>query len=355
MTTQEQEHSPGAGALPGDATQEQDPGARAPRSRAVAAAIPVILVNTVAFAGQLAFLREHLHWPLAGQIVMAVALESIAVYLAYHAHVAQVVNDSALRLRLASYAFGAGIGAMNYSHYAGPGWRPTFSAVAVGLMSASSPWLWAIHSRRASRDVLLASGQIEPHALRLGPTRWMWHPYRSYRVMFKATWAGITAPREAIRSWEHERSRPAAPAGAPAVTAPASRSGKREQIQERSAPAPGIAAPPSPPALPAPVAPETGHPTVDATEPGAAEEQTMTAPSPSRVRSIQSQRERLAALVQAARDAEAKAKRQLNFRELKKELGVGSDTTSRVLKTLRAEDCGTTEDGDAASSKAVNR
>jgi hypothetical protein len=168
------------------------------RGRLVVAAVPVVLVNAVAFAGQLAFLRAHLPWPLAGQLMMAAALESIAVYLAFHAHVAALANDSALRLRLASYGFAAVIGVMNYSHYAAPGWRPTFAAVAVGLMSAASPWLWAVHSRRASRDRLLAAGLVEPHALRLGATRWLWHPLRSARVMFHATWTGITDPREAI-------------------------------------------------------------------------------------------------------------------------------------------------------------
>jgi hypothetical protein len=168
--------------------------------RTCMAAVPVALVNTVAFAGQLSFLRVHLPWPLAGQVVMAVALESIAVYLAFHAHVAQLANDSALRLRLAAYAFGAVIAAMNYSHYAAPGWRPTFAAVAVGLMSASSPWLWAVHSRRASRDALLAKGLIEPHAVRLGSTRWLWHPRRSARVMWHATWEGITNPAAAINA-----------------------------------------------------------------------------------------------------------------------------------------------------------
>jgi hypothetical protein len=52
-------------------------------------------------AGQLAFLRAHLPWPLAGQLMMAAALESIAVYPAFHAHVAALANDSAPRLRLA--------------------------------------------------------------------------------------------------------------------------------------------------------------------------------------------------------------------------------------------------------------
>ena len=189
------------------------------KGRAAVAAVPVVLVNTVAFAGQLAFLRAHLPWPFAGQVMMAVALESIAVYLAFHAHAALLANDSALRLRLASYGFALLIGALNYSHYAGPGWRPTFAAVAVGLMSASSPWLWAIHSRRASRDAMLAAGLIEPHALRLGPTRWLWHPYRSARVMWTATWDGVTEPREAVTRWDAVRHSAGRRGGRKAVTA----------------------------------------------------------------------------------------------------------------------------------------
>lgn len=166
--------------------------------RPMLAAVPVILVNAVAFAGQLAFLHAHLPWPPAGQVLLAVTLESVAVYLAFHAHLAQMANDSALRLRLAAYGFALVIAAMNYSHYAAPGWRPTFAAVALGLMSASSPWLWSVHSRRVSRDVLLAAGLIEPHALRLGGTRWMWHPYRSARVMQAASWDGERDPARAI-------------------------------------------------------------------------------------------------------------------------------------------------------------
>jgi len=165
---------------------------------AVLAAVPVIGVNAVAFAGQLGFLREHLPWPLAGQVLVAAVLESVAVYLAYQAHVAQVANDTSLRLRLAAYAFALVIGVMNYSHWAGPGWSPTFAAVAFGLMSASSPWLWSVYSRRRSRDVLLKAGLVEPHALRLGAIRWMWHPVKSWRVMSHATWLGTTDPAAAI-------------------------------------------------------------------------------------------------------------------------------------------------------------
>ncbi len=165
--------------------------------RLVITLIPLFAVNLVAVFGQLAFLRQHLSWGLPGDILFAGALESVAVYLAYHAHIALIDNDSALRLRLASYLFGAVIGLMNYSHYAHD-WRPDFEALAVGLMSASSPFLWGIHSRRTSRSALLSRGLIEPHALRLGMTRWTWHPIRSARVMFHATWTGEQNPAEAI-------------------------------------------------------------------------------------------------------------------------------------------------------------
>ena len=162
------------------------------------AAIPVILVNAVAFYGQLAFLRGHLVAPFAVQALVAVALESIAVYLAWQAHLAQLADDSALRLRLAAYGMAALIGAMNFSHYAAPHWRPTFAAIAFALCSVVSPWLWSVHSRRESRDILKARGLIEPHAVRLGVTRWLWHPLRSPRVMWHATWAGENDPAKAI-------------------------------------------------------------------------------------------------------------------------------------------------------------
>jgi hypothetical protein len=166
--------------------------------RAWLAAVPIVLVNAVAFTGQLAFLRAHLPWNLAEQILVAVTLESVAVYLAWQAHLALLADDSALRLRLAAYGFALVIGVMNYSHWMAPGWRPTFAAVTFGLMSVSSPWLWSVHSRRVSRDALKAKGLIEPHAVRLGGTRWVWHPLRSCRVMFRATWAGESDPVKAI-------------------------------------------------------------------------------------------------------------------------------------------------------------
>lgn len=180
------------------------------------AAVPIVLVNAVAFCGQLAFLRVHLPWPLAGQILVAVTLESVAVYLAWQAHLALAAGDSAFRLRLAAYSFALVIGVMNYSHWMAPHWRPTFAAVTFGLMSVSSPWLWSVHSRRVSRDALLVTGDLEKHAVRLGMTRWAWHPVRSARVMWLATWEGESSPRAAIALLSPAP--PVSPVAAPVAT-----------------------------------------------------------------------------------------------------------------------------------------
>lgn len=193
---------------PSPALHDSPAASAAPRwrpPRAVIAAIPVIAVNLCAFFGQFAFLRSHLHWPAPGQALVALTLESIAVYIAYHAHVAQKADDPSFRLRLAAEAFALVIASLNYDHYAAPHWRPTFAAVTFGLMSAVSPWLWGIHSRRESRDALKARNLIESHAVRLGATRWLWHPWRCAGVMRLATWEGTSAPGAAIAAWEARR------------------------------------------------------------------------------------------------------------------------------------------------------
>jgi hypothetical protein len=167
----------------------------------VGAAVPVALVNGTAFVGQFAWVQSHVPWAVPLQVMFAVTLESVAVYLAWHAHLAQLANDSAARLKMGAYLFALIIGAMNYSHYARH-WHPDALAVALGLMSALSPWLWGVHTRRASRDALMAQGLIEPRAVRLGATRWTWHPLRSTQVMYHATWLGENDPQRAIGLYE---------------------------------------------------------------------------------------------------------------------------------------------------------
>lgn len=164
-------------------------------------AIPVILVNVVATTGQYMYLRDHLPWPMFGIITFAAALESVALYLAYMAHKALIAMDNSFKLRAGAFMFGLLAGFMNYSHYS-HGLAPTFVGIATGLMSASSPLLWGVYSRRISRDALMERGLIEPGAVRLGSVRWLMHPSKSYQVFRDAAWTGERNAGIAIIDWE---------------------------------------------------------------------------------------------------------------------------------------------------------
>jgi hypothetical protein len=170
----------------------------------VGAAVPVAMVNGTAFVGQFAYIKDHVPWVLPGQILVAATFESVAVYLAWSAHVAMMRNDSSTRLKLGAQLFALIMGGMNYSHYASH-WHPTVLAVGLGLMSLLSPSLWGIYSRRAARDKLMDQGLVEPHAVRLGANRVMWHPVRSVQVMWRATWLGENNPKAAIALYEAHR------------------------------------------------------------------------------------------------------------------------------------------------------
>lgn len=166
------------------------------------AAFPICLVNGVAVIGQLSWAHDHLQaWHTAGQILFAFALESIALFLSYSAYLAEKENDSALRLKMASYMIGFGVGILNYNHFSND-WHPTAVAIVVGMMSSLSPMLWAVYSRRVSRPILAKNGLIDEHALRLGASRWFWHPIRSAQVMYMATWIGENKVSRAIAIYE---------------------------------------------------------------------------------------------------------------------------------------------------------
>lgn len=190
------------------------PGAWRARAQAAGAAVPVIMVNGTAFIGQFAFIQAHVPWPFIGQTLVAVTFETVAVYLAWQAHLATMADDSATRIKLGAYLFALIMGCMNYSHYAGPHLHPTFMAVGMFLMSTISPLLWGIHTRRSSRDKLMARGLVEPHAVRLGATRWTWHLYRSAVTTWLCTWSGENDPKRAIAMYEERKAARQARAGA---------------------------------------------------------------------------------------------------------------------------------------------
>jgi len=185
------------------------------RLRAVPLAVPLILVNAAAIWGQSGWAYEHITpaaWqPLARltlAVLFALAVESVGVYLAWEAHAALMADQAAGLLRLGSYGIGLLVGALNYAHFAGGGYTPTAQAVAFGLLSAISPWLWAIRSRSLNRGRLAELGLIDERGVKLSTSRKLWHPWRSVAVMSWAAWAGVTSPSAAVAGWEASRRKP---------------------------------------------------------------------------------------------------------------------------------------------------
>lgn len=185
---------------------------------------PLVMVNTVAVYGQLGWGRENLdqignnpddlaRWAIA--LLFAATLESIALFLAYYANRALNRGDSATALYLGAFGMAAIVAMVNYSHYASPDEAeqitpfglatvpgPTAMAVVCAMCSIASPWLWRIKHRDANRDRLHELGAIDAKAVRLGMASKLWHPYRSFMVMWYATWDRTTNPAEAVARYE---------------------------------------------------------------------------------------------------------------------------------------------------------
>lgn len=165
----------------------------------VAFTVPVVLFNVVAFFGQYQWANDHLAVTAWMPWLFSAALESAGVYLAWEAHVALRAGDAALRIRLASYAVAGLVGFLNYTH-----WEATSgsAAVAFGLMSAASPWLWSIRSRSLHRAELRSAGLIDERTVRFSLARWVMYPRWTFQVWRSALWAGVTSPETAVARFQ---------------------------------------------------------------------------------------------------------------------------------------------------------
>lgn len=167
----------------------------------------IALVNMVSAAGLLTWAHRSLtSWGWPGQVMASVALESISVYLQHLAFYAEVKLMPSFRLKLSSKLFGVLVGGLNASAFMVSG-HLTKESVAIGTMSMSAPWLWGAYARQISHAKLMAAGALEGTALRLGATRWLWHPWRSGQVMYMATWIGESKPSKAIANWDAKQAR----------------------------------------------------------------------------------------------------------------------------------------------------
>lgn len=243
--------------------------------------MPLVLVNALAVFGQLGWGRHNLtqvgenadslsRWMIA--ILFAATLESIALFLAFYANRALDRGDSATALYLGAFGVAAIVAGVNYSHYAHP--KDTFSLVGLAdipsptamgivfaLCSLASPWLWRIKHRDANRAKLHELGVIDTKAVRLSMARKLWHPVRSFMVMWYATWDGEQEPAKAVLKYEviqaERRAHRENKAHTKAALAMAKENGPtstEKPAEAAPAPAtqtPAVAAPVAPPALPA--------------------------------------------------------------------------------------------------------
>lgn len=185
---------------------------------------PLLLVNAAAVYGQVAFFYDRLapnFWPttarLALALLVAAAVESIAVYVGWHAHDALLnkASATAAKLRRRSYALAALVGAINYAHFAAPGMRPTAAAVAFGLLSLLSPWLWGLHTRRLQHVQLTVEGVLDGEGATFGASRLRHFPIRTWRAR---RWSIDHNVRDPVAAWEgyraeRDRARRCTPAG----------------------------------------------------------------------------------------------------------------------------------------------
>lgn len=163
----------------------------------------IVGVNAVAVAGQVAAFHQGLGWPMAGAIGAAAVVESIAIYVGWHAHVALIEGDSVFRLRAASYSIAALVAGLNYHHYASD-WNPSDKAIMFGLSSLLSPWLWAMHSRYVHRKQLRDAGLIDPRAPKFSMLRWALHRAETWQALRWAVRHSEQSPAVAILAVQME-------------------------------------------------------------------------------------------------------------------------------------------------------
>lgn len=178
--------------------------------------VPLFLVNAAAVYGQVAYAYERIApavWNTASKLALAVmfaaAIESIAVYVGWHAHDAllQKATATAARLRRASYVLAAIVGAINYAHFADGLTNPTAASIAFGLLSLLSPWLWGLHTRRAQHVRLTREGAVDATGATFSGERHRMFPIRAYKARRWSVDNYVTDPRAAWEGYKADLAR----------------------------------------------------------------------------------------------------------------------------------------------------
>lgn len=227
---------------------------------------PLLLVNALAVYGQVAYAYDHIArtgWPTPYRITLAVgfaaAIEAVALYVGWQAHASllEKAYAAARHRRVASYLLAALVGGINYAHWA-DGWKPTEAAVAFGLLSLLSPWLWGMHSRRMQHIQLVREALVDEAGAQFSSQRWRRFPIRTYRAVSWSIEHNVRDPQHAWNGYRQEwLARRAAKAAKRQVEAPPTPTGRHAVDTYPSAPSAPRKTPTTPAAVEAPAAPTT--------------------------------------------------------------------------------------------------
>lgn len=212
---------------------------------------PLLAVNAAAVYGQVSYAADVIApttWAeparLGLGIFLGATLETIAVYVGWHAHRALLEHHTgaAARLRRWSYAIAAVVAAVNYAHFADPvpgdAWdlAPTPAAIVFGFFSFLSPILWGLHSRREHRIQLAAEGVVDCQGAVFSAERFRHFPIRTMMARRWSIEHNVTDPVAAWIGYNAERdtrrvSRPRAGFGRAQVDSGRSQSSRPQSAQ----------------------------------------------------------------------------------------------------------------------------
>ncbi len=223
---------------PAKSTPERGPRVDWQRARHNAVlVVPLLLVNGFAMFGQAQWALDRITTLPVVAWLFAVALESIALFLAAEAHSALMAGDAAVARRVGSYLVAGVVGYLNWTHWAG---ENVAAGAVFAAFSVLSPWLWAVRSRSMRRAELRAAGLVDARLVRFSASKWALYPVRTFRVWRWAAWEGVQDPAAAIVAYD---ARPDARPGVPPVedVAPTV-----EDVTDATVPARGVTATPAP-------------------------------------------------------------------------------------------------------------
>ena len=165
----------------------------------IIAALPIIATNAVAVLFQWRFAQSALGGNPVVSALFSATLESIAISIAYHTHLARLANLRSSTLRIASVFVALGIATLNASHEYHA--NIALAATAFGC-SFISPFLWEMYSRQVSSVALARAGHLDYAPIRLGLDRWLYHPIRSFTVKRDSSWSGERNLHRAIAVYD---------------------------------------------------------------------------------------------------------------------------------------------------------